>query len=198
MRCLLCLYNRVFCVIIVRTRGARGLRETEIKAACSAGALTQLEDWLERRGFVLTGELRQEDDYYEHPARSFAETDEAVRIRREYRADEVLASFAYKGPNMARHGQEREELETRVADAAVMCAALERLGFKPVASVYKQRKTLVKGDVTVCLDRVDGLGCFFELEILGTEDGAARLESLLEELRFLSFTEENRSYLELL
>ena len=52
--------------------------------------------------------------------------------------------------------------------------------------------------MTACLDKVEGLGCFFELEILGAEDAAARLESLLAELAFLPFVVENRSYLELL
>lgn len=173
------------------------MRETEIKAACSADTLSGLEDWLRRRGFAFAGELRQEDDYYDHPQRRFAVTDEAVRLRREYRAGELRCSFAYKGPNTASHGQSREELETAVEDAAVMAAALERLGFCPAGSVHKTRRAFEKGDVTVCLDRVDGLGCFFEIEILAAEDAPARLAALLEELAFLPFKEESRTYLEL-
>lgn len=173
------------------------MREVEIKAACAAETLQRLENWLPGRGFSFVEELRQEDDYYDHPQRSFAVTDEAVRLRRECRAGETRCSFAYKGPNMARHGQSREELETAVGDAAVMAAALERLGFCPAGSVHKTRRAFEKGDVTVCLDRVDGLGCFFEIEILNAEDAPARLEALLEELAFLPFREESRTYLEL-
>jgi len=174
------------------------LRETEIKAACSADTLNRLEEWLRQRGFAFAGELRQEDDYYDHPVRSFALTDEAVRLRKSRGIGGGGCSFAYKGPNMAERGQNREELETAVGDAAVLAAALERLGFKPAGSVYKTRKTFEKGDVSVCLDRVDNLGCFFEIEILDAADAAAQLESLLAELAFLPFTEERRTYLELL
>lgn len=174
------------------------MRETEIKAACTVGTLSRLESWLLQRGFSFAGELRQEDDYYDHPARSFALTDEAVRLRRSRGAGSEHIIFTYKGPNTADHGQSREELETAVGDAAVMAAVLERLGFKPAASVYKTRKTFEKDDITVCLDRVDGLGCFFEIEILDAADAAARLEALMTELAFLPFTEERRTYLELL
>jgi len=95
-------------------------------------------------------------------------------------------------------GQEREELETGVEDPVAMDAALQRLGFRTVATVRKQRKTLKNGDVTACLDKVEGLGCFFELEILGAEDAAARLDAMLQEVSFLPWEVENRTYLELL
>ena len=174
------------------------MRECEIKAACSADTLSRLEGWLRQRGFAFAGEQRQEDDYYDHPQRSFALTDEALRLRRSCDAGGERITLAYKGPNTAERGQNREELETAVGDAAVMAAALQHLGFKPAASVHKTRRSFEKDDVTVCLDRVDGLGCFFEIEILGAADAARRLELLLAELAFLPFQEEKRTYLELL
>lgn len=174
------------------------MRESEIKARCSAETLEELEAYLLGGSFFFKGEQQQEDVYYDHPCRSFAATDEAVRLRRVSGTEGAFASFAYKGPNLAHHGQEREELETGVEDPAAMDAALQRLGFRTVAAVRKQRKTLKNGDVTVCLDKVEGLGCFFELEILGAEDAAARLEAMLKEVSFLPWEVENRTYLELL
>lgn len=178
------------------------MHEVEIKAAYPGEAAAALESWLQQQGFVCAAEYRQEDDYYNHPARNFLETDEAVRLRRVLSTERDCTVFTYKGPNRSERGQSREELECGVDDAPTMRAALERLGFRAVASVYKNRRSFEKGDVTVCLDEVEELGSFFEVEILCEEDkaeeAAARLESFLKELDFVSPVEEGRTYLELL
>ncbi|MBQ2895895.1 MAG: class IV adenylate cyclase [Oscillospiraceae bacterium] len=178
------------------------MREVEIKAVCPGAALAALESWLLERGFVPGAAYRQEDDYYNHPARNFLHTDEAVRLRRVLSGGQDKTVFTYKGPNHSDRGQSREELETGVENAIVMRAALERLGFRAVASVYKSRREFKKADITVCLDDVEGLGSFFEIEILcrdGREaEAEGRLAALMEELRFASPVEEPRTYLELL
>ena len=178
------------------------MREVEIKAACTPEALAALKDWLLQRGYVRTAEYRQTDDYYDHPARSFAETDEALRLRRVISAGGETAELCYKGPNRAERGQSREELESAVSDAAAVETMLRRLGFWLVATVKKERCSFAKEDVTVSLDRVEELGCFFEMEILCPESETAaavfRLEKLMEELHFASPREEKRTYLELL
>ena len=178
------------------------MREVEIKAACSREAAAELEKYLLGQGYVCTAEYRQEDDYYNHPARNFMETDEAVRLRRVLTGEKAVAVFTYKGPNRSERGQSREELECGVDDAVTMRAALDRLGFRAVASVYKNRKTYERRDITVCIDSVEELGSFFEVEILCEEGGeaaaSAALDALMEELRFLNYREEPRTYLELL
>lgn len=178
------------------------MREVEIKAAYPREATAALESWLQQQGFVCTAEYRQEDDYYNHPARNFLETDEAVRLRRVLSAGRDKTVFTYKGPNRSDRGQSREELECGVEDAPTMRAALERLGFRAVASVYKNRRDYKKADVTVCLDEVEELGSFFEIEIVCEDAEAAaaaeRLAALMGELAFVSPAEEGRTYLELL
>jgi len=178
------------------------MREVEIKAAYPQGETAALERWLQQQDFVCAAEYRQEDDYYNHPARNFLHTDEAVRLRRVLSGGQDKTVFTYKGPNHSDRGQSREELETGVEDAPTMRAALDRLGFKAVASVYKRRREYKKEDVTVCLDEVEELGSFFEIEILcrdGREaEAEGRLAALMEELRFASPVEEPRTYLELL
>ena len=179
------------------------MREVEIKAAYPREATAALETWLQQQGFDCAAEYRQEDDYYNHPARNFLETDEAVRLRRVLSAlGQDKTVFTYKGPNRSDRGQSREELETGVEDAPTMRAALDRLGFVAVASVYKNRREYKKADVTVCLDEVERLGSFFEIEIVCAETeadrAAARLDALLAELAFVSPVEEGRTYLELL
>jgi adenylate cyclase, class 2 len=146
----------------------------------------------------------QVDRYYAHPARDFAQTDEALRIRRFGQANYVT----YKGPKLDLTTKTRRELELPLeagdAGAAGFADLLEALGFRPVAEVRKQRR---KGQIAwqgcsveLALDEVDELGTFAELEILADaadlEAAKACLASLAGKLDLSDG--ERRSYLELL
>lgn len=116
----------------------------------------------------------QEDTYYAAPDRDFAETDEALRIRRERSDGERDARLTYKGPLVESESKTREEFETGVDDGAAMGDILERLGYDPVATVRKERERYEYGGYEVVLDDVDGLGEFVEIE---TEASASSLEA---------------------
>ena len=79
---------------------------------------------------------------------------------------------------------------------------LEALGFHPVCRVEKVRRELALGDVTLCLDRVAGLGEFLELEILCEEEereaAVERLLGILDRLEVSRTALLRRSYLGML
>ncbi len=155
----------------------------------------------ERRGAVV-----QEDMYYDAPHRNFAETDEALRIRRERAPDadesEAVARVTYKGPLVEAESKTREEFETGVDDGETMDSVLDALGFDPAATVRKVRERYALDDYTVTLDAVDGLGEFVEVETETDEDGveAARegAYDLLERLGLDPAEQIRTSYLGLL
>ena len=62
------------------------------------------------------------------------------------------------------------ELETEVSDAEVLKNILIHLDFSPVASVMKTRKYMKCGRFTACLDQVEGLGDFLELEVIAEQE----------------------------
>ncbi|HEV3338870.1 MAG TPA: class IV adenylate cyclase [Pirellulales bacterium] len=154
-------------------------------------------------GKFLAAEL-QVDTYYSHPCRDFAQTDEALRIRRV--GDK--AYITYKGPKVDRETKTRKEIELElVGDVKGVldhAALLEALGFRTVARVTKKRQTAEIAwqghDVEIALDDVDAVGKFVELETAADEEGldAARrsLGTLAEKLGLEDG--ERRSYLELL
>ena len=179
------------------------MREIELKAEISPEKAPELIAYIEKQGYAPLGTIRQEDDYYNHPSRDFRKTDEALRLRSVIPSEGDPETFiTYKGRNLTTGGQSREELECSITDAPVMRALLDRLGFVLVAPVHKTRQAFKKDDVTVCLDTVDGLGTFFELEILCSEGeeqaSRERLDTMLDELAFLSPELQPRTYLELL
>ena len=139
------------------------------------------------------GEHDQVDEYFNHPCRDFAVTDEALRLRMDSRG-----RITYKGPKIDRFTKTREEIELDVEDLDKMALILVRLGFRRVAKVSKRRKEYLIDGVTVCLDSVEGLGDFVELEVQGedAEEGRSRIERLRDELGLVG--SERRSYLEML
>src|SRR4051812_41624652 len=88
-------------------------------------------------GAVPGDAVEQEDAYLGHPARNFAATNEALRLRRTGGANAIT----YKGPRREGPTKTREEVEVGYADGpealAKMRRVFEALGFRTVALIRK-------------------------------------------------------------
>ena len=161
-------------------------------------ALAVVEERLESLGAVLEDSVVEEDTYYQHPCRDFSETDEALRIRRVNGRVELT----YKGPKRVIQGSKaREEISIGLGDAGAVDELLRVLGFRPVAVVRKERRYYRLPGAIVSLDRVEGLGCFVEVEYRGpggVEEAAREINRVLEELGLAQYPRTTKSYLELL
>ena len=145
----------------------------------------------------------QVDQYFNHPARDFAQTDEALRIRSV--GDENR--LTYKGPKIDQQTKTRREIEFAIGSgrktAEQMAEVLTILGFQVVHEVQKKRRIghFIWQDLAVeaALDEIDGLGSFLEIEISAEEAdleaARAAIVALAEHLEL--GTPERRSYLEL-
>lgn len=159
---------------------------------------------LERLGAVLDPPNVQVDRYFAHPARDFAQTDEALRIRRDGPDNKVT----YKGPRVDAATKTRREIEIDLPPgpegAAQFTALFEALGFGLVTEVRKRRRIAriewSGRQVTLAMDDVDQVGTYVELELLVGEDAVPEaretIASLAAELELTA--SERRSYLELL
>lgn len=170
----------------------------------------RVADWtaiiakLEATGAVAEPRREDTDHYFNAPDRDFAQTDEAVRLRR-IGAENYLT---YKGPKIDTVTKSRPEIELRLADGSQTAADavrfLSSLAYRPVAVVSKFRQvyTFQRDGFTLsaCLDDVGAVGRYVELEILADE---SRYESaravLLKAVEEFGLVEhERRSYLRLL
>ena len=183
-------------------RASRHRSDLEIEIKAPAPDLKSVARVLRRRGATLVETLEQSDQYFAHPGRDFARTDEALRLRtnRSLRppARHVTTMLTYKGPKLDRQSKTRRELEI-IAEPEV-AEILVGLRFSPVATVTKQRRLFHLDHYEVCLDDVVGVGTFVEVEWRGpaTTIPAAR-RSMRAFLMTLGLTgNERRSYLELL
>jgi len=156
--------------------------EVEVKLRADHGTLRSRLGEIDAESM---GTVTQVDTYYDHPVRSFEDTDEALRIRRETDDSGEQARVTYKGPLVDEVSKTRKESETGVDDGETMATILESVGFTPAATVEKTRERFRCGEYTVTLDTVEGLGEFVEVETEAEEieparDGAIDLLERLE------------------
>jgi len=120
-----------------------------------------------------TGTVEQQDTYFNHPSRDFAQTDEAVRIR----ISGSQCFITYKGPNVDTRSKSRREIEipfgSEETDAHRFQELLGLLGFRKVRTVTKTRQTYRLSwedrQVELAIDDVEQLGCFLEIETIVDE-----------------------------
>lgn len=140
--------------------------EVEVKYRLADRGL--LLERLAKRGAVAGAPMAVEDIYLNHPARDFAQTHEALRIRRLGSENRIT----YKGPRLSGPTKTREEIELPFAagDLAFeqLNRLLENLGFRRTATVRKSRTIFELTEsgqrLEVAVDCAEGLGDFAEIE----------------------------------
>jgi len=140
----------------------------------------------------------QSDTYFAAPHRNFSKTDEVLRIR----SLEDQAVLTYKGPKLDGISKTREELETPV-DGVTAKRVLNALGFSEAGVVTKKREVFNVGEIIVCLDAVENLGQFLEVEIITNNEKFIETSrrKLFEFLKQFGFEEKDsirKSYLEMI
>ena len=174
------------------------MKETEIKMEYDPSCREQLLERCKALGFRLEQQVWEEDLYYTPSWKNFLQTDEALRVRSVRPAQgEAVCRITYKGPNQVEGIHAREELETQVEDGEILKTILERLAFQPLAAVRKQRDYYVRENVHICVDQVEGLGSYFEVEQLGEAEPGA-VKALADSLHIPGARVEPRTYLEMI
>jgi adenylate cyclase class 2 len=175
----------------------------EIEQKFAHADFAAIEARLPQWGARQDEEHDEADHYFNAPDRDFARTDEAFRLRRIGLAN----YFTYKGPKQAGPVKTRTELEVPLAGgtepAEQYIRLLTLLGYRKTAVVRKHRRQFSwrQGEFTVglCLDEVEGLGRYAEVEVVAPEEQRAAAEALIQQTAAaLGLTQvERRSYLEM-
>jgi adenylate cyclase class 2 len=162
----------------------------------------RLLERLAQRGAAGGPSINQEDIYLNHPSREFAQTHEALRIRRIGTDNRIT----YKGPRLPGPTKTREEIEIAFAEGddafKQLSHLMENLGFRPIATVRKTRTqfrlTEAGHQLEIALDLAEGLGHFAEIETQAPTEAAlpAAQAAVLTVADQLGLTEvEPRTYL---
>ncbi len=166
---------------------------------------------LHKLGAVKTNTETQIDVYFDHPCRSFQETDEALRIR----SREVVikhedhpsippqkTEMTYKGPKIDKSTKTRLEISLVIDNISSAKTILEELGFRNVATVEKMRSFFTYEDIVLSIDSVVQVGLFLELEkVVDSEDQIPAVKeeifTIIEKLGLNPKDSIRESYLEL-
>jgi adenylate cyclase class 2 len=142
------------------------MREIEIKL--KVGNIDELEKKLTGAGCIFSQPISQHDTVYTYDnSISFQEAKEghiAIRIRHE--DDKFQLNLKQQRSNQL----DNIEYETEVKDANEVHQMLLVLGWKPETEVKKIRKKAKMGEYEICLDRVEKLGDYIELEKMADEN----------------------------
>jgi len=184
--------------------------EVEIKLSVSDKEVMK-QKIIQAGGVPLNTDL-QIDIYYDHPCRSFSETDESIRIRRRAltkdtstkETEHAPVELTYKGPKVDKKTKTRIEYTVGLEEEnyEIINKILISTGFRFVATITKIREFFDISGITASLDDVTDVGLFIELELIA--DGDDRMkearERILKLVKTLGFDEKDtirESYLEL-
>ena len=170
-----------------------------------------VEEALHRIGAQQMNSETQVDAYFDHPARAFQETDEALRLRSRHpeaegaQKDNTLPTpyeLTYKGPKLESRSKSRVEHSVLISNIDSAWLILESLGFKHVATISKRRVFYTVDSITVSIDDVEDVGLFLELERIVTSRSNMNpaldmIFNLIERLGLDSKSSIRTSYLEL-
>ena len=157
--------------------------EVEIKLPISDKEV--LEKKLKQLQFIKGGFVKESDIYFNSEKYNLKKKDMALRIRTCTKIDtgESTTKVTYKGPKLDQVSMTREDLEMEVSDADTCYQILDGIGFYPLRSVRKLRQYYYKEQMTACVDQVDGLGDFLELEMI--VESESEREKAIEEIERL-------------
>jgi adenylate cyclase class 2 len=150
----------------------------------------------------------QIDSYFDHPCRTFQNTDEALRIRsrkslgsKEIDTSRGVAELTYKGPRIDSTTKTRIESSVSIDSTEEMASILENLSFKSVATVTKKRQFFSLPSMTISIDEVEDVGLFVEFETIAqskdVDEARNNIFAMMERLGVDSSESIRASYLEI-
>jgi adenylate cyclase, class 2 len=122
---------------------------------------------LKARGIELGDPTHQDDQAYAPVGWQFGDSKLGVSFLR-LRTMAGRHYFALKQPG--ENAQACLEHETEVADRQAMHGAILQMGYYPTVRVAKSRRTAVLEHCSFCVDDLEGIGPFLELERMTPDD----------------------------
>lgn len=155
-------------------------QEIEVKYRVDVDDVSALEKALADRGVILSAPIHQDDQAYAEDGWTYDQP-KVGRTFLRLRTQGGRHLFTLKRP--LGNAMACLEHETEVTDREQMHRAILAMGFRPTARIVKTRRTTRLGEVTICVDEVENVGVFVELERTATpnQDGAtvqAELDAL--------------------
>ncbi len=126
---------------------------------------------LKSRGIELSEPVFQDDQAYAPAGWQFGDNKLGVSFLR-LRTVQGHHYFTLKQPTGS--AQDCLEYETQVTDRQAMHHAALHMGYRPTVRIAKTRRTAILAECSLCVDEVEGVGGFLELERMAPDDADAQ------------------------
>lgn len=150
------------------------MNEVEVKARIDD--IDKIMKSLEELGCDFSEQLEQKDKIFLHNSIEFPDIKKGTVILRirDSNGKCILNLKKQLGNEM-----DNIEQETEISDSEAGEEILKHLGFHEVVQVNKIRQECKYRDMTICVDEVENLGSFIEVEKLTDEKDSAKLQKEL-------------------
>jgi adenylate cyclase, class 2 len=165
------------------------MKEIEVKVRVDD--FSDVTTKLEKLGCKFSESRIQNDRIFLHESIPFNEIRSGVNVLR-IRKSNGKVKLTLKQPQA--NNLDRIEREVIVSDAKQIEDILDLMGYKEVVKVNKKRRSCKYNDYEVCLDEVDELGKFIEVERMSEGDGEKIQEELMAFLEGLGIDRNDREF----
>ena len=161
----------------------------EIEAKIKVESLGPVSEKLKSLGGEFRADVTQRDTYFD-AAGTLVKSDSGLRLRCQVidGAEEII--LTYKGAKQAGKFKSRKEIEVTVNNFDAMAELLAELGYERTIEFEKKRSLWVFQGCEVCLDELEQLGSFVEVE--GADENT--INSVLERLGLAESEHISKTY----
>ena len=149
------------------------MREVELKF--KVDNVEEVISFLEKNGCEISSMKCQYDTIYVENLDNVESTEGSVWLRVRKTDDSIELNYKKQSAKK----MESEEIEFEVGDYEKVNSFLKVLGFKEWVQVNKKRRHSKYKDYNICIDEVERLGTFVEIEVLVSEDNDVDYEKEL-------------------
>lgn len=175
----------------------------EVEVKLKINDVQAIQSKLISLGFIECATITESDTYFDNKCGDIRGGDRALRIRetRNHQTSETYYQINFKDKKYDNTSMTRPEFETEVGDADAITHILGSLGYYPVEPrVIKLRREFKKDNMNACIDTVENLGDYLELEIIteapeSKDQELSKIEHILLKLGYNMSDTTTTSYL---
>ena len=166
------------------------MQEREIEVKAYLKNFEEIRKKLELLGCSLSEPVKQEDIIY---LPNGVDIDDVKKGTNSLRIRKEKGKYIFNLKQRMDVSLDCIERETVIADPQAMNEIIKLLGFYEFQKLTKTRRKCKYNEYEICLDEVEGLGAFVEVEKISSEDGEKVQQELFQFLESLGVKCEERA-----
>jgi adenylate cyclase class 2 len=163
--------------------------KNEIEVKAKVEDLDNIISKLEEIGCILNQPVAQDDCVYNKKGVNLKDHSHGAPV---LRIREQMGRITFTLKKNRSNELDCIEKEVDVSDKNKLEEIIELLDFEKTVEVHKKRRRGKYNDYEICLDEVEGMGSFIEVEKISDEDGEKVQNELFNFLKTLGIRDEDR------